>query len=235
MAEAIAIPTIENPMIVQARAEVQRTTNLVDDLTVENQEDYDFAAGQLRNIKALANSVEDQRKTISQPLRAAVEATNAMFRPFTEWLTEAERIVKNKMLAWRQAEDIKREAALRAQAEEQRLARERAEAELQAAQEAGDEEAVAQAEVRAEQAALTPLVAPEPVKIAGISVRKTWKGEITDLVAFLAEAVKPGREQLLACVDIKQGDLNAIVRLAKGKIEAPGLRVYEDHNMAARG
>lgn len=234
MAE-ITIPTVENPMVVQARQEVSQATNLVDDLTVDNQEDYDFAAGQLRKIKALSTSVEDQRKTISQPLRAAVEAVNAMFRPFTEQLTEAERIVKNKMLAWRRAEDAKREAQLRAQAEEQRLAREQAEKERQEALEAGDDEAVAQAEVKAEMAAMTPLVAPAPVQSAGTSVRKTWKGEITDLAEFLAEAIKPGREQLLACVDIRQGDLNAIVRLAKGKIEAPGLRVYEDHNMAVRG
>jgi len=234
MAE-ITIPTVENPMVVQARQEVQRATILVDDLMVTNQEDYDFAASQLRTIKALANSVEDQRKTISQPLRAAVEAVNSMFRPFTEQLTEAERIVKNKMLTWRQAEDKKREAALRAQAEEQKLQREQAEKERQAALEAGDDEAVAQAEAKAEMVAMTPLVAPAPVQSSGTAVRKTWKGEITDIQAFLAEAIKPGREQLLACVDIKQGDLNAIVRLAKGKIEAPGLRVYEDHNIAVRG
>lgn len=234
MAE-ITIPTVENPMIVQARQQVSRATILVDDLTVTNQEDYDFAAGQLRTIKALATSVDDQRKTISQPLRAAVEAVNAMFRPFTEQLTEAERIVKNKMLAWRKVEDQKREAALQAQLKEQREAAEKIERERLEAVEAGDDEAVAQAEVKAEMVAMTPLVAPAPVQSAGTSVRRSWKGEITDLAEFLAEAIKPGREQLLACVDIKQSDLNAIVRLAKGKITAPGLRVYEDHNMAVRG
>lgn len=234
MAE-ITIPTVENPMIVQARQQVSRATILVDDLTVTNQEDYDFAAGQLRTIKALGTSVDDQRKTISQPLRAAVEAVNAMFRPFTEQLTEAERIVKNKMLAWRKVEDQKREAALQAQLDEQREAVKKIERERLEAVEAGDDEAVAQAEVKAEMVAMTPLVAPAPVQSAGTSVRKSWKGEITDLAEFLAEAIKPGREQLLACVDIKQGDLNAIVRLAKGKITAPGLRVYEDHNMAVRG
>lgn len=144
---------------------------------IDSPEMFELAADELQQVKALQKGVEAQRTSITGPMNTALKAVNALFKAPSEWLDQAESILKRAMLTYQQAEEAKRREAQRiaeaaAAAERARIAAEaaaaeaaaRAEAEAlrqqaQQAQQTGDVEAAArlasQAVSREEQGAVT--------------------------------------------------------------------------------
>lgn len=136
-------------------------------MPVTTVEEYGFAADELREIKSRQDRHEKLRTSITGPLNGVLKSINALFKPAAEALSEAELIIKAKMLAFDQAQQAaaakaRAEAEARAQAERERLAREAAAAEAaataqlqalqqqaQQAQAAGDEAAAAAAQQQA--------------------------------------------------------------------------------------
>lgn len=137
---------------------------------------FEMAAGELQQIKALQKNVEKQRTDITGPMNTALKAVNSLFKAPSDWLDQAETLLKRAMLTYQQAEEAKRReaqriaeaaaAAERAQIAAQAAAAEaaaRAEAEAlrkraEAAQKEGDVQAAArltsQAESRVEEGAV---------------------------------------------------------------------------------
>jgi hypothetical protein len=78
---------------------------------IKNDQDSDFAAVMIREIKEQYEAIEAERKKISGPLHQAWTATNNFFRPVTTALLGAEGALKKKVAVYERA---KREANMRA-------------------------------------------------------------------------------------------------------------------------
>jgi colicin import membrane protein len=108
---------------------------------IDSPEMFQMAAGELQQIKTLQKSVEKQRTDITGPMNAALKAVNALFKAPSDWLDQAEQVLKRAMLGYQQEEQRKqreeqqrrdREAAAERARVEAAAAAERARAEKEA-------------------------------------------------------------------------------------------------------
>lgn len=240
-------------------ASAQGALAFIQSMQVVDAETYGFAADELKAIKTKAKQIEDQRTGITGPLNKVLKAVNDLFRGPTELLEQAEKIVKNKMLAYDQeqeriAAEARRKAEEAAATERKRLADEaaarQAEADAQAraaaeAKAAGDAQAAALATAAAQRAqaeaqaaaetsqmvVATP-VATAPTKVAGVSTSKKIEFEVVslhDLVKHIAE-----HPELLNLVVADSVRLRAYVKGLGMSCRLPGVRVFEERVMSAR-
>lgn len=123
MAEIVTYDTA--PAVVLSH-QAQAALASAKDIVIDSDEMFQIAGEELRNIKALAKSVEEKRTAIVGPLNQAVKAVNALFKAPAEYLEQAESSVKRSMLVWNQEQqrkaEIARRAAEAAAAEERRRA-----------------------------------------------------------------------------------------------------------------
>lgn len=202
-------------------------------------------ANQLKEIKATEKQLEEMRVNLKKPFLDGGKEIDSFFKAPIEFCQKAERILKNKCLAFQQEQERQRREA---EAEARRLAeieRQKIEAEQRAKAEAlrkqAEQASAAEAEALREQAAeveSTPVVVPvsteiaEQTKVTGINSRVTHKARVTDLKAFLQAALND--DELLAMVSVDQSALNARARSAKTAMKVAGVEVYEDRTLAVR-
>ena len=163
----------------------QNADNIADQITrveITDNETYTRAADLMKVNNSQMKAADDARKVLVQPLNAHVKFINDQFRPKTAKFTENKSNLQAKLDVWARAESARI-------AEEERIAREKVEAEaLKAAtiaEDAGDSET---AEAIVEQAA-----APEK-KRSGVvgrssmgttaSIKKVWGFEVEDVKAL---------------------------------------------------
>ena len=79
-------------------------------VTTTEQEEQAYIA--LTQIKQAIKTIEDKRKEITAPLNASLKAVNAMFKRLSTPFIEADRIVRNKVLDFRQAQEEKAQKKL---------------------------------------------------------------------------------------------------------------------------
>ena len=237
----------------------QQALAFIQTFEIDCQETYGLAADELRAIKARASAIEEQRTGITGPINKALKAINDLFRGPADLLSQAERTLKGKMLAWDQeqeriAAEARRKAEEAAAAERKRLADEAAarqrEAEEQAAAAAaaaaaGNAQAAQLAQAAAERAQaeaqtvaataqmiVAPVVAVEKPKAAGISTSKKIDFEVTDLHALVKHIAE--RPELIALLRTDDVKLRAYVKGLGLAAALPGVRVFEDRVMSAR-
>lgn len=231
----------------------QSALAMVESMVIDSQETYELAADELKAIKAKAKTLEEQRTSITGPINKALKAVNDLFRAPGTYLEQAEKIIKGKMLAYtteqqRIADEERRRAEAAIKAEQERLAREAAEREAAAKAEAdkllaegnADKAAEVQAAAAIEAANLTataqvmtaPVVAPAVAKVSGIATRGVWKAECTDKAAMIAfVAANPQFQNLL---DVNTTALNQLAKAMRETLQVPGVRVYEEKQLASR-
>lgn len=193
-----------------------------------------LAAGDdLKAIKTLAKQIEAKRTAITGPLNKALREVNALFKPAKGWLKEAERLLKDELLRFQAEQDrIAREAQAKAdaEAEKERKKLERAAKLAETMRKpAKADELREEAETR-----IAPVVTSAAPKISGVAHRETWKAEVTDKTA-LVHYIATNRPDLLALVEINQSNLNAQARALEAALELPGVRVFKEASIAARG
>lgn len=187
----------------------------------------------LKSIKSLAREIEDKRTSITGPINQALKEVNAFFKPAQEWLTQAERTLKGKLLEFQAEQDrIARELQVRAD-EQARKEREKLEAQASKAESKGKGERAEELREQA-QSKLAPIVSSAAPKISGISTRETWKAEVTDKMAFVKHIIE-ARPDLIALVLIDQSALNAQARSLKDALNLPGVKAVKETILAARG
>ena len=195
-----------------------------DALSVITESDYQGAADMLRTIKTVSKKVDE---TFDPAIGAAHEAHRvaiATKKKFSEPLNAAEKTVKSKMSSWsmeqekvRAAEqDRLRQIAYR-EAEDKRLA------EASKLEAAGRKEEAMQT-LDAPIVAAPVVMAPAVPQTQGIAMKKVWKWEVenADLIP----------RAYLMTDDAKIG---GVVRAMRGETSIPGIRVYEESNVSARG
>ena len=81
-----------------------------------------LAAGEdLKAVKTLAREVEEKRTAITGPINKALKEVNALFKPAQEWLAQAERLLKGKLLEFQSDQErVAREAQAKADEEVRR-------------------------------------------------------------------------------------------------------------------
>jgi len=205
-------------------------------IVVSNPQDYIDVAFYLKTVKSALKEVNDKIITPAETVKRAAEVNRKnLVNLFRVPLEKAESIIKRKLLDF----DQKRR---RQAAEEQ--ARLQAEADAQAAREQNkllkeaenlktpelQEQRLAEA---AEVEAPVVTVATVTPKVAGISTRKTWKGEIVDKGELITAALQDNT--LWHWIDFDQSKINRFANDTKGQVAKPGIRFYEVETMAAGG
>lgn len=157
-------------------------------------------------IKAKAKEINDKRDELVRPLNNHVDKINAMFKPQLVLLKNAEQSLKDShtvfYLAQVKKADDEKKAAEKAAADEQARLKKAAEKSAEKAEAKGD---VAKAEAIREAVPVVAAAAPATVvpKIAGTSVKTTWKGEVVDKLAFV-KAVAAGTIELDAVEPVQK-------------------------------
>ena len=199
-------------------------------LEIASEDEYQGASLTLREVKTRAKDIEDQRKRILRPLDESRARIMALFRPAQDNLAEAERLLKQGMLAWTQGQErLRRE-------EEARLA-EVARKEAERLQKRADKAAAAghyeQAAVLggAADAVTAPEVVP-PRKPYGTSTRMVYKAEVVDKVALI-QGVAEGKVPP-DVITVNMPYLNQAVRALKDNLKWPGVEVAKEEIVVAQ-
>jgi len=79
-------------------------------VTTTEQEEEAYLA--LTKIKQAIKTIEDKRKEITKPLNASLKTANAMFKKLSAPFVEADRIVRDKVMDFRQAQEEKAQKEL---------------------------------------------------------------------------------------------------------------------------
>lgn len=253
----IAALSLPDSAVLSGRA--QQALGFIQSLTIDSAETYGFAADELMAIKTRANSLEKQRTAITGPMNTALKGINDLFRGPADLLSQGERILKGKMLAWDQEQErlarVEREkaeaiaAAERKRLEDEAAARQ-AEADKQAelartAAAAGDAQAaqLAQANAdransQAQEAAITSqLVVAAPAVVAiektkGISTSKKVDFEVVGLVALVKHIA--AHPELISLITADSVKVRAYVKGLGMACQLPGVRVFEERVLSAR-
>ena len=157
-------------------------------------------------IRTVKKSMEARRKEYLSPFQNHIKEVNEAYKTLMEPIEQADKITTDKMLAFDAEQKRKRKEAEAIEAEKLALARR--EAELKGGEITVD---------------LTPVEKPEPVPdrirtdMGSSGQRDIWKWELQDINLV-------PREYLM----INAGMLTPIVKASKGKINIPGIRIYNE-------
>lgn len=213
---------------------------------IDSREMYEIGSDALREIRRLEDATEAQRTAITKPLNESLRQVNGMFKPITEKLDQAKRMLTRKMIGFEDAERA-RVAALEAAAlaeREKRMAESNQRlAEVEAKVEAGEATTMdlVEAQVEATVATIAPVGHTEaPVSRGGHARVDDWGIEITDMPAllrFVADAIERGDDGFAAAIPqdaVRITPFKAVAKASGGKRQIPGIRFIHKPRIAAR-
>lgn len=186
----------------------------------------------VRQIKAARAAAVEYFRDDKEKAHALHKSITAKEKFFTDHYDAAEKIAKDKVLAFDAVENAKRaaeERRLQALADEAaRKERERLEKEASKLKTPELREARLEA-AAAVQAPVVTISAPEKAK--GESTRTAWKAKLADLKA-LASAAAAGNDVALSLLEFDQSAANKFASATKGAVAIPGIEFYEEAVLA---
>jgi hypothetical protein len=207
-------------------------------IRISDADTYARACEFLKSVKALRDEIT---QTFDPHIKRAHEAHKALLKEKQDAeapLAQAERIVKDGLVAYdREQERIRREEARRLEDEARRQEEERRLMEAieleEAGNEAGDEGLKAEAVALLEQPIIVPTVAvaPSTPKVAGVAFRETWSAKVTDLAALVKYVA--AHPQFAGLLSANMPALNAQARSLKGQLQIPGVEAVCTRDVAA--
>jgi len=189
------------------------------ELVITNQEQLDIASDVLKDVKARYKELDNQRKSITQPLDAAKKQVMELFRLPLELLEGAERKIKGLMIGYTNEQERK---AREEQARLQKLADAEAakqkkilDEKIARAELSGKTEKVEELEAQKEAVVPidVPVISANVDTPTGISYREKWNAVVID------EKLVP-REYLI----VNQQALDKVAQATKGSLQIPGVR-----------
>lgn len=216
---------IPTPEATQALEAVQIVENRIDAYVhrvLNTPAEYRTAAEELPGIKAARKRIDEARKAMTRPIDAAKAAIMDFFRVPSDRLDDAERRVKNALLAYDAGQEkIRRQE----QAElDRKAAEDRAFAEARAARASAEGRQDDAQELQQQAAASTaPVVVRESPSVQGVSYREVWKYVVED------PALVP-REYLM----LDEQKIRRYGEAMKDTASIAGVRFYKDKIIAAR-
>jgi hypothetical protein len=212
-------------------AESGETLAVAQNFKITSAPQYEEAGEKLKGIKALSRKIDD---TFDPHIKRAFEAHRSLVgekKKHTDPLRTAEALLKTAMLGYQQAEEQKRREIEAKAQEAARKDRERLEAQAAKAAAKGKEERSAALQAAAA-AVVAPMIAPTTPKVAGISMRTSYRAEVIDKMA-LVKAVAAGIVPLTA-IDANMPFLNNQARAMKDELAYPGVKVVQETALASR-
>lgn len=239
----VAAPATKDGLATEAQSWSARARALA----ITDRESCLNASHLLRSIKGLRSQIQEwfaphvdaameTKRKAEAARKALADERDRMEAP----LAEAEAIIKRSLLAFEQEQEQRRQIEERrlqaeAQAEAERVTLEAAAALEREATATGDAEMLQEAQDILSQ----PIEAPAVVvgkmmpKVQGIAYRDNWRAFTTDLRA-LAGAVADGS----VAANLITPNLTALNQMAKatqGTQKVPGVKFFNDRQIAARG
>lgn len=205
--------------------EVHNLVKRAQEIEITNQHTYDVTVLFSQALTALLDKIKETFDPLVAKTNEAHKLAVSKKKEREGPVLEAKDLVGNKIAAWHRAQEAERQAAERAS----RIAA-RKEQEEQALGDAveAEEDGATKAEVKqilqAPRLITPPPVAPTYTPSKKVTIRTTWKGEVTDMMRLL-KAIVAGK----APVGLIMGDESAINKLAgsgKGTLNVPGIRFY---------
>lgn len=229
-------------------AEARSWASRAQELTIADRESCLHASQLLRSVKTLRNQVQqwfaphieaamETKRKAEAARKALADERERMEAP----LVQAETTLKRSLLAWEQEQETRRIAEeRRLQAEAQR----QAEAFTLAAAAALEAEAVASGNTEMLQEAHSILeqpidapvvsVAKDVPKVQGVMYRDNWKAHPSIDIKALAAAVASGSVPTTFLLP-NMTAINQFGRATQGTQPVPGVRWFNDRQIAARG
>jgi hypothetical protein len=231
-------PIIQTPaaLVTQLEPFVQNANSLTEQAKraeILTREHFAKAVDFIKICDANAKSVDEQRRALVDPLNAHVKWINAQFNPTRQAFVDAKDIMLSKAGAWKRAED---ERVAKEAAEVQRLAEEQALRDAEAAQAAGD---TARAEAIVAMAAETP---PPPTTAPAArgtltgalgSTRGDWKGDVADPIAA-CKAIAEGRLPVSLIREWSKSELNRLAQEAQKEGVVDGIRFEKKQSLIVK-
>jgi len=194
-----AVALVANP----ERADAAKVAVLVQETPVTSSSGVQRAVEWIAAIKSQHDEVDAKRKSFTEPLRKVVEEINDFFRPALDALKQAEKEMKKKISAYT-VESLEKRDELLAQVEQTKAPEAR-------------EELIVKADKLA------------PPKVAGMSIRETWKGEVVDPEAVVKWAIE---KNFLAFLSPDPKAILAYTKKAGRDPGIPGWKAWCDRNVA---
>lgn len=204
-------------------------------VSVNSPEDYASAADELSKIKAVAKQIDEQRKELTKPIDKEKQRVMDYVRPFTDALTRAESAFKSALINYDNEQERKRRLAEASEAERLRKEQEKIEARAEKAEASGKtEKADALREIASTNVYSAPaaIATAEPLKVSGLSSRKVFSAEVTDLMT-LVKAVAAGTVPIKA-LSADMTFLNKMAAALKDEYDYPGTKLVIGTSMASR-
>ena len=202
-------------------------------LQIVTADDYQTAAGYRVAAKTHIAVVKDAFRESKQKADATKKAILDLEKKLLAPAEQVVGIVDEKMLEWSTTQErIQVEAQRKAEEAAQKEAERARAKEIKQAEKSGD---IARAEALEEAPVVAaPVVVESRIPTGtGATVRKTWKGECTDLKALVA-AIAAGTLPI-NLVEPNQSALDAYAKATGGQVSMPGFRAYEHASMAGTG
>lgn len=217
----IIIAPVKSTCADHAIKEAQQALDHAKSIVIKDQIGYEEAAIALKQIKARASTLEDERTKITKPMDAAKKAVMELFKKPADFLAEAEKLIKRSMLTYSEEQERIRQVE---QARLDEMARKEAEKLTAKAAKAEASGKVEKAEALRGQAQTTvaPIAQPAIQKVKGIVEKIVWEFEIVDEQAI-------PREWLVA--DLKA--IGGAIRSTQGKVNIPGVKAVPRKTLAA--
>lgn len=184
------------------------------------------AGDELKAVKSLQAACDESFNPIIEKAHAAHKEALKQKKAVREPLEQAELVFKSNIARFQTNQELQRRAEQRRLEEAARVAQEQElEAEIEQAEAQGA--TVAEVEAIIERPTVQPIVfAPPPApKLAGVTMRDNWTGQITDMWAFIQYCVKENRKDLLGLIQADSGAVNSLARSLKSALNVPGLDV----------
>ena len=216
-------------------AETKVMSDAYGNYTITNPEEYQGSAEDLRKIKSKAKELDGLRKSLTKPIDESKKRIMELFKEPLEYLTSAEACVKKAMISWQTEQEKIRQAEQTKLAEMQRKEEEKLR--QQAAKEAAKAESLktdaakANAAAKAEElkakaeaiSSMTTTVESKVQEVSGVSTRKVWKFQITDVNEIPREYMIPDEKYI-----------GQIIRASAGKKEITGIRIYSENVISSK-
>ena len=192
-----------------------------DAIQVIDQQSAKTAADMAKAYRGFLREAEEKRKELTQPILAAKQGIDAMFKPYKLAVMEAQSRLDEKLLAWRVAEDA------RIQAENKEREAQRIKEAALVAEDLERRGMVDEAEKVLDDAVVTR---PHEKRDRGVTrgtlggaahVRKRWAFEVEDLSKVPTEYLQLNEKAVREAIKL-------------GKREIPGLNIYQKEHLAVR-
>ena len=169
-------------------------------------EDVKLATEDLSLMSGVKKAIEEKRVEFTGPLNGYLKEINATFKQLSDPLAQADRITRDKVLAYRAEQERKRFEVEEINRQKIELARREA--------------ALNQGEITVD---LTPVTVPDAVpahiftSTGSMGTSKMWKFEVVDFVLLPAEYKLP--------------DLIKIGKVIKAGVSIPGVKAWQEEGL----